>query len=74
MIKFLNKINKIIFFFSIKQLTVLFQYLMINKNDLISQKLINKNEENIVDLFEEKFANMIGSGFVKSYSAGSRIL
>ena len=72
MIKFLNKINEIIFFLLNKRTYGFISMSnVVNKNDFkISQKLINENKENIVDLFEKKFANMIGNGFAKSYSAG----
>jgi perosamine synthetase len=72
MIKFLNKINKLIFFLLNKRTYGFISISkVVNKNDFkLSEKLINENEENIVDLFEEKFANMIGNGFAKSYSAG----
>lgn len=70
--KFLNKLTRILASIIERKKFgfISFSGILTHKDNLIASELIISNDQKIVREFEDKFANMIGSGYVKTYSAG----
>ena len=70
--KFLNKLTRILASILEKKKFgfISFSGILTHKDNINASELMISNDQKVVKEFEDKFANMIGSGYVKTYSAG----